>query len=233
MFPIYSLVREDVPIVRRAYLQNLQRVALLSLPMSVGMAVGAEPLVRVLLGDRWLPSAPALQILAIFAVLRALIGPAGELFKGMGKPQYNLVTGGIYVPLALPLLWFLVHAKGIVGAALAVLITASVIAVVVYILVFRLLDFGPRELFAALWPFLATAALVALAIQAVVVTTEHLHPALALALAIVAGIVAMGAGTALFSRSIVAEMWRSLRHSPASGGRADGGMNVRRDALDG
>jgi O-antigen/teichoic acid export membrane protein len=213
MFPIYSMVREDVAIVRRAYLQNLQRVALLSVPVSVGMAVGARPLVRVLLGEKWLPSVAAVQVLAIFAVIRSLIGPAGELFKGMGKPQYNLVTGGLFLPLAVPLLWVLIHAKGIIGAALAVLITASVIAIVVYALVFHLLEFGPRELFAALGPFLATAALVALAIQVVVVTTEHLDPSVSLALAIVAGAAGMALGTAVFSRSIVTEMWRSLRRS--------------------
>ena len=78
MFPIYSIVREDVAIVRRAYLQNLQRVALLSIPVSVGMAVGAKPLVRVLLGDRWLPSVHALQVLAIFAVIRSLDRPGRE-----------------------------------------------------------------------------------------------------------------------------------------------------------
>ena len=47
MFPIYSMMRDDVATVRRAYVQNLQRVALLSLPVSVGMAAGARPLVRV------------------------------------------------------------------------------------------------------------------------------------------------------------------------------------------
>lgn len=213
MFPIYSIVREDVAIVRRAYLQNLQRVALLSIPVSVGMAVGAKPLVRVLLGDRWLPSVQAMQVLAIFAVLRSLVGPAAELFKGMGKPQYNLLTGGLFLPIAIPLLWLLIHAKGILGAALAVLITSSLIAIVVYALVFRLLDCGPRELFAALAPFLATAGLVALAIELVVVATEHLPASVALGLAVVAGAAAMGLGTVIFARSVVTEMWRSLRHS--------------------
>ena len=43
MFPIYSILRDEVAIVRRAYLQNLQRVALLTLPVSVGMAVAGRP----------------------------------------------------------------------------------------------------------------------------------------------------------------------------------------------
>jgi hypothetical protein len=100
-----------------------------------------------------------------------------------------------------------------VGAALAMLITASVIAIVVYVLVFRLLEFGPRQLFAALAPFLGTAALVALAIELVVLATESLPASAALAAVIAAGAGAMALGTAIFSRSIVAEMWRSLKQS--------------------
>ena len=213
MFPIYSLVREDVATVRRAYVQNLQRVALLSLPISVGMAAGARPLVRVLLGDRWLPSVPALQVLALFAVLRALLGPAGELYKGMGKPQYNIITGSIYLPIAVPLLWVLVHAKGTLGAALAVLIATGITGVVTMGLVFHLIDLTLGELFAALAPFLLTAALVAGAIELIVRATNGLAPAASLAAVIAAGSAAFVAGTALFARPIVAQMWTSLKRS--------------------
>jgi PST family polysaccharide transporter len=213
MFPIYSMMRDDVATVRRAYVQNLQRVALLSLPISVGMAAGARPLVRVLLGDRWLPSVAALQVLAIYAVVRALLGPAGELYKGMGKPQYNVVTGMIYFPIALPLLWILVEAKGTLGAGLAVLIATSLTGFVTMTLVFRLLDLRPGELFRALAPFLLSSALVAGAIELTVSVTDGLPPAASLAAVIVVGAVAFVVGTALFARPIVAQMWSSLKLS--------------------
>lgn len=213
MFPIYSLVRDDVATVRRAYVQNLQRVALLSLPVSVGMAAGAKPLVRVLLGDRWLPSVPALQLLAIYAVVRALLGPAGELYKGMGKPQYNVITGMIYLPIALPLLWVLVEAKGTLGAALAVLIATGITGVVTLALVFRLLDLTAAELFRSLAPFLLSAALVAGAIRLTDLATNTMPAAASLALVVLAGTVAFAVGTAVFARPIVAQMWSSLKLS--------------------
>jgi lipopolysaccharide exporter len=211
MFPIYSILRDDVATVRRAYLQNLQRAALLTLPVSVGMAAAGRPLVRVLLGDRWIPSVSALQILAVFAVVRTLIGPAGELFKGMGKPQYNIVTGAIFVPTAIPLLWVLAEAKGTFGAALAILISAGVTAVVTYVLVYRLIALTPAMLVRELMPFLLTAAAVAGAIKLTVALTRHYEPAVSLGLAIVVGAVAFVAGTTLFARPIVAEMWSALR----------------------
>jgi O-antigen/teichoic acid export membrane protein len=213
MFPIYSMMRDDVATVRRAYIQNLQRVALLSLPISVGMAAGARPLVRVLLGARWLPSVSALQVLAIFAVVRALLGPAGELYKGMGKPQYNVITGLVYVPIALPLLLVLADAKGTLGAALAVLIATACTGIVTMTLVFRLLDLRPVELFKALAPFLLSAALVAGAVELTVRITNGMPPTASLALVIGAGGVAFVVGTALFARPIVAQMWSSLKLS--------------------
>jgi lipopolysaccharide exporter len=212
MFPIYSMLRDEIPIVRRAYLQNLQRVALLSLPVSVGMAAGGRPLVRVLLGDHWLPSVPALQILAIFAVVRALIGPAGEVFKGMGKPEYNIVTGVVFVLTAVPLLWVLARDKGTLGAALAILISAGVTAVITYVLVYRLIGLTPAMLVRDLMPFLLTAAAVAGAIRLTVAFTQHSDAAVSLGLAIAVGAVAFVAGTTVLARPAVTEMWSALRH---------------------
>jgi PST family polysaccharide transporter len=53
MFPIYSLLQNELVRFRRAYIQNLQRIAVLALPVSVTLLVCAEPIVLGLFGQKW------------------------------------------------------------------------------------------------------------------------------------------------------------------------------------
>ena len=53
-----------------AYIRNLQRVALVAVPVSVGLAVAAEPIIAVLLGDQWLAGVTALHILAVYGLFK-------------------------------------------------------------------------------------------------------------------------------------------------------------------
>ena len=50
MFPVYSLLQNELARFRRAFIQNLQRIAVLALPVSVTILVCAEPIVLGLFG---------------------------------------------------------------------------------------------------------------------------------------------------------------------------------------
>jgi O-antigen/teichoic acid export membrane protein len=68
-FPVFSAVqtRDDhlTELLRRA----LTAVFFVTAPLMIGFAVVAEPLVRVLLTERWLPSVPYLQLLCVVGLL--------------------------------------------------------------------------------------------------------------------------------------------------------------------
>ena len=109
MFPVYSRLNEDKPEFGRVYIQNLQRVALLSLPASVGVIVAAEPIVLGLLGEKWSVVVTPLRILAVYALVRAVVAPSGEVFKGSGKPYLLTAFGALHLSLSIPCLLVLVR----------------------------------------------------------------------------------------------------------------------------
>ena len=87
MLPAYSMLQDDRAASRRIFLQNLQRVALFALPISVTLAVAANPIVRGLLGEKWAPIETPLRIIAAYSLVRALAATAGPVMMGAGKPH--------------------------------------------------------------------------------------------------------------------------------------------------
>lgn len=64
-FPLLSRMQDDPVRMRGAFSKVLQSTMLVILPMMTGMAVVAPNFVYVLLGEKWMPCVPYLQILCI------------------------------------------------------------------------------------------------------------------------------------------------------------------------
>jgi O-antigen/teichoic acid export membrane protein len=211
MFPVYSAFQGDVEMLRRLYVQQLQRLALFCLPLSVGLVVCAEPIVLVLFGDDWNGVVPVLRILAVYAQVRLFAASCNELWKGVGKPNLGLFFAAPEAVLRVPLLILLIPAYELEGAALAllsmiVLITAPALAVT-----FRLLDLTAPDVARALAPSALCSALLAGALALLLPLTDSFSPATALVLLVAAGFVVYVSATALFARNIVVPMWTSFR----------------------
>src|SRR5262249_18594584 len=87
MFPAYATMQNDRAAFRDAFLTNIRRVALVALPVGVGILLCADPLVVGLFGARWEPAVWPLRILAVFGILRAFAGSTGAVFQAAGRPQ--------------------------------------------------------------------------------------------------------------------------------------------------
>jgi len=62
MFPVLSSQQDNRPRVKDMVRRSIVTSSFILLPMMVGLAVIAEPLVRILLTEKWLPCVPFLQI---------------------------------------------------------------------------------------------------------------------------------------------------------------------------
>ena len=65
MLPVLSEAQDDLPRLKQMMRRSIMLSSFLVLPMMAGLAAVAEPLITLLLPDRWLPCVPFLQILAI------------------------------------------------------------------------------------------------------------------------------------------------------------------------
>jgi len=67
-FPIFSAASHDTAKVRRGVQLALRGIMLLNVPLMLGLAAVAEPLVWTLFGERWLPAVPVLRVLCLGGV---------------------------------------------------------------------------------------------------------------------------------------------------------------------
>jgi PST family polysaccharide transporter/lipopolysaccharide exporter len=111
--------------LRRAFLGALHVVAFIAFPAAIGIALVAADFTVGLLGEKWIPMIPALQILAIGGLARALGGTTGPLFEAIGRPDIGAKFSMGQLAVLAALLYPAVVAYGITGAAAAE--TASLI----------------------------------------------------------------------------------------------------------
>ena len=213
MLPAYSIMQDDRAASRRVFLQNLQRVALFALPISVTLAVAANPIVRGLLGEKWVPIETPLRIIAAYSLVRALSASAGPVMMGAGKPQLVALWALPHMITIVPALIFFTRWLGMTGAALAMLVSFSLSGVPALIVAFRLVELPLRDVGRALAPLLACSALLALVLGLLEFASDPMPPLLALLVICVCTPVVYLATTLTLARTTVAPIWASLRAS--------------------
>jgi O-antigen/teichoic acid export membrane protein len=213
MFPVYSMLQGDQQAVRRAYLQTLQRIAIAALPVSVGIAIAAKPIVLALLGEKWLLAVTPLRILAVYGLLRTLIAPSGEVFKGIGKPHLNPLFSIPHLALTVPILYVLTRSLGLDGAALGMLIMMAAIGLPAMFLAVRLLGATVLDVGRALATPILCSVLLAVALTLLLGPTASLSPAISLLILIGAGLFVFIGAAAIFARPVLTPMWVSIRET--------------------
>jgi PST family polysaccharide transporter/lipopolysaccharide exporter len=215
MFPVYSMLQAAPAALRRAYLQNMQRLAIVVLPVSVGIIVAAEPIVLALLGEKWVAAVTPLRILGVYGLIKSLAAPSGEVFKGVGKPHLGPLFSLPHLVLAIPVLYLLTNAYDLNGAALGILILLAAVGIPATVLAMRLVGVTAGDMARALAAPALCAGILGVALTLLLRPTASLPPVAALLILVVAGIVVYSAAAALFARPVLGSMWTSLRSSSA------------------
>ena len=130
MFPTFSRMQNDPGQLGRAFLRANGAIALITFPMMIGLAAVADPFVRVVLGDRWAPIIPLVQILAPVAMLSSLAATPGQLFLALGRAGLRFwwavgYTSAIVVAILCGVPW---GVQGIALAFGAVMVPINIVA---------------------------------------------------------------------------------------------------------
>jgi lipopolysaccharide exporter len=150
-FPSFSQLRHSGLGAAQTYVRLFAASALLVLPAGVGIAMVADPLVRIAFGQKWLAAIPMIQILGISNTLSALGHITLTLFSAhaMLRTTFAIALGGGLVRSAL-LIALLPGGTLVTAALVAAAVTIGEHAVATAIAMRR---FGvrPSELLRALW----------------------------------------------------------------------------------
>lgn len=166
-FPAFSRVQDELIRLRRAYMVSLEATAILIFPISAGLLLLAGDFVQFLLGADWMPMVPAMQVLAVSGLFRALALSSASLTRAVGRPQIpfwmNLARlaamGAVIYPLTL-------H-QGMVGTALSVLVGVVVMLPIWWVSSTQVLGGQRLERLAKILPAVAGTVLMLLALRLV------------------------------------------------------------------
>jgi PST family polysaccharide transporter len=150
VFPALSKLKHEAERFRRAYLTSQSMFCLIAFPIAAGLFALANPLVVLVLGAKWEPVVPVLQVLAIGSIaqrsnnvnfLAMALGQTKALFGRDIRALFirlPLITGGLYV---LPQYGFTALQGALIGILAATTINQSLnIVLIARISTISLLD---------------------------------------------------------------------------------------------
>lgn len=134
-FPVYSKISEDKQRLKMAFLKSFWGTLVLVLPFSVVLLLFPGPLVKIILGEKWLGAVGVIKILAFFGIIRALTETTYPLFLSLKKQKYvSLITLISIMGLVITIIP-LVKSYGIVGAGASGLVGSILaIPIVIYLI---------------------------------------------------------------------------------------------------
>lgn len=156
--PAYSQLAEDRGALARAYLSAAGLVAVLVMPLVVGLAAVAPLVVAVLLGPQWHEVGPLISLLAFHGLTDVFLRTAASAVLASGRPVVYVKIYALQACVLLPLSFWLTRAYGVEGAVVATVGTAIGLLPLNATLVARALGVTARQLLATVWrPLLAAA----------------------------------------------------------------------------
>ncbi len=130
--PTYSKLQADPVRLRKAFSLVLWILLTCATPIALLFALTAPDFIRVIYGDKWLPSALILQMLAAFALLQPLSADLISILVATGRPgqmaRLVFIQATVLVALAIPLTMWL----GGVGTAFSVVSAYCVAALFLF-----------------------------------------------------------------------------------------------------
>jgi O-antigen/teichoic acid export membrane protein len=155
MLPTFSAIQDDTAAMRRWYLKTVDLMVFVAVVANTALLANIHFFLVTFLGrgtDKWLPAAPALEILCFYGIVRAATVPIGNCIMACGRTKMLLHATALAGAVEL-LLILLVLRTGRIGLIAAAVLIAYVSQLVIYLPYLRRefsISFG--DLAAQLWP---------------------------------------------------------------------------------
>jgi O-antigen/teichoic acid export membrane protein len=157
-FPAFSKVQNDNFRIRKGYCKALNYISTLTFPVLTGMVAVAPEFVRLVYGEKWIPSIIVLQILCLVGLFKSVGGTIGSVLLAKGRADIGFYWNVFWVIMVL--LGIIVGVQwGIVGVAVAILILESSLFFAIQSIVNRLIELKFSEYFRAVQTAIVCSAL--------------------------------------------------------------------------
>jgi O-antigen/teichoic acid export membrane protein len=186
VFPAFSSIQDQPDELRRGFLASVRIVDLITVPISLGLLIAADPIVRVVFGEQWLDIIPILRVLAIYAWVYSLGYHVGGLYKAIGRPDISLKLAIMTLLIIIPAL--LIGSKfGLIGIAVGHLVAVLLRRFISLNVATRFAKVSMSDIFGQLRPAFISGAVMAPITLAVLNLTQPMHPFLQLTFVVLSG----------------------------------------------
>lgn len=201
LFPAYSRLVADLDAFRRTSIEATGAIFLFVLPFSVGVALMAPQVVRILLGAQWSEAVPVIQVLAFSGAVSALTSNNMSVYQALGRPRLCTWVLLARMGILFAALFFVATRFGVIGVAFAELSAALGSLLVSVPILCSTLKLPARAYLASLWRPVTASAMMGAALVGVLPVAPTgasvLDSILALALGCVVGVVVYPLSVAL------------------------------------
>ncbi len=209
MFSVFSSQQDEKVALKQSFRKTVLMLSALFFPLMAGMAAVADPMVRCLLTEKWLPCVPYLQILCFSAMLYPLHALHLNLLMAQGRSDLFLrleILKKALVVLAL----VMTSRLGVRPLVVSVLVVSLVSLVLNSYYTRRLVRYGWSEQIRDLLPMTVTSFMMAFAVWGLGVVVD-LSGWVRLSVQVALGITLYGAISVLLRRHGYQEFWTIAR----------------------
>ena len=151
---VFSSVQDSRDELRRYFLVLTELLAYLTLPVSFGMAVTSDLVVRVVLGPQWDAVIVPLQLLCFYAAFFSCQVLNAQVLLWTGQFRANMWLNAL-AAVVLPVAFYIGAQRGLEGVAWSWVIAFPLANVPAFMIAFRTIRIGLGAWFDAIWPALA------------------------------------------------------------------------------
>ncbi len=157
-FPAFARIQDDDERFRAAYTRSCMLIGLMSFPVLAGLGVVADPMIRTILGTKWLGAIRIFQILAPVGLAQSIYTTIGQIFMAKGRTDWLFRWGIIQTTILVASFLVGIH-WGVLGVATAYCFSFLCITMVpAFMIAFRLIGLRLSEFAFALLPQLVITA---------------------------------------------------------------------------
>jgi O-antigen/teichoic acid export membrane protein len=206
-FAGFSRVADSVKALASAFTRSMGLLMALTVPACVLLATLARPLIHTIYGQRWVPAAHALSLLAILGLMRVAYGLINDCMAANGRRNTLMGVQALWLAALVPVLLIGARLRGITGVSIGHVAVAALLVGPAFLWAMSRSGIPVRSIFrACLRPFLGGALMAVVSLAVIHYTGEGLI-----------GLLAAGTAAMVVYLPIIYPMRKLIRSSPPDG----------------
>ncbi|PPQ44321.1 lipopolysaccharide biosynthesis protein [Rhodopseudomonas palustris] len=126
----FSLIRDNPTRLKDAYRASAAMIVCVGLPVLIGLGLVADPLIRLVLGEKWIVISPIVAFMALSIIPSLFVSPLSPLLMSLNRTQALFPIALSELLFKMPILLVAIWLFGMEGAVWMRMLTAVFVAAV-------------------------------------------------------------------------------------------------------